>query len=379
MSVQLRFGLFGFAALLGACALAIAQGTLPHVPPGFTITRIATVAHARELAAAANGDLLVGTSENRVFIVAHAEDTPQAPHPFVSLDDSPVAGVLIAGNTLYLGSQFGVWKVPFVAGDPVARERPVKIVSVRTSGTSRDHTTTSLAASAGKLYISVGSSCNNCDVELDDTRATIQTMSLQGEALSAKAVHIRNAIALASNPNTGTVWAGVAGQDELEHGHPYEIFDSVSARAGTLDYGWPYCYENRRSVGPHDCRAVVVARVVFPAYETPIGAAFYPVHPHGRHVFPQSFWGGAFVTLHGSWHQPPVAPRVAFVPMHGDEPARSVNWSDPSAQWSEFVGGFQLADGTRIARPTGVAVGPQGDLFVADDYSGGIFRIRPVR
>lgn len=40
--------------------------------------------------------------------------------------------------------------------------------------------------------------------------------------------------------------------------------------------------------------------------------------------------------------------------------------------------GFQLANGGRIARPTGIAVGPQGDLFVhGDDQNGNIYRIRP--
>ena len=63
--------------------------------------------------------------------------------------------------------------------------------------------------------------------------------------------------------------------------------------------------------------------------------------------------------------------------MNGDEPQTPVNWNDPTTQWKEFVGGFQNAAGQRIARPTGVAVGPDGSLFVSDDEDGGIFRIRP--
>jgi glucose/arabinose dehydrogenase len=204
-------------------------------------------------------------------------------------------------------------------------------------------------------------------------------MHLDGSGITPKAVRIRNAIALAVNPATGTLWAGVAGQDELPHGHPYENFDAVTSHPGVVDYGWPYCYENRQPVGTHDCSSVAVARVVFPAYETPIGATFYPTNVHGRYAFPVAYRGGAFVTLHGSWHQPPVPPRVVFVPMAGDEPRTHVNWNDPNTQWQEFVGGFQSADGSRSARPAGVAVGPDGSLFVSDDQSGNIFRIRPVR
>jgi len=203
-------------------------------------------------------------------------------------------------------------------------------------------------------------------------------MDLDGTGMAPKARHIRNAIALATNPQTGTLWAGVAGQDELPHGHPYEIFDPVTLHPGVADYGWPYCYENHQAVGGHDCSAQVVARVALPAYATPIGAAFYPEHPAGAHAFPEAYRGGAFVTLHGSWHQPPVPPRVVFIPMNGDQPKTPVDWSDPTTQWKEFVGGFQLPDGRRIARPTGIAVGPDGSLFVSDDQDGGIYRIRPV-
>jgi glucose/arabinose dehydrogenase len=344
---------------------------------GFTIERIATVPGARELAVAPNGDLFAGTSSDAVYIVPDAQGTPGAPAVFVRLDDRPVAGIALDGDRLYVGAQFGVYELPYRTGERTAGAQPRKIAAMRTSGIQRDHVTTSVAVAGGKLYASAGASCNNCQPELDATRATIQEMTPDGGDMTPRATHIRNAIALAVNPQTGTLWAGVAGQDELPHGHPYEMFDPVTLHPGVADYGWPYCYENHQAAGGHDCSAQIVPRVVFPAYETPIGAAFYPEHPAGPHAFPESYRGGAFVTLHGSWHQPPVPPRVVFVPLHGDEPASPVDWNDPATQWRTFVGGFQKPDGSRIARPTGIAVGPDGSLFVSDDQTGGIYRIRP--
>jgi glucose/arabinose dehydrogenase len=349
----------------------------PTVPPQFSAVAIAHVERARELAVAPNGDLFVGTQGQAIYVIPHADGAPQAPRVFVRLSDAPAAGITFGDGYLYVGAQFGVYRIPYRTGDLTAREKPQKIASVRTSGGSRDHDTTSVAFAGGHLYASVGSSCNNCDPELDPTRATVQEMNPDGSGMHARAVHIRNAIALATNENTGTVWAGDAGQDELPEGHPYEIFDPVLLHQGTPDYGWPYCNEDRVPVRPGiNCTDQTVARVVFPAYVTPIGAAFYPAHPHGAHVFPQRYWGGAFVTVHGSWHQPLSPPEVVFVPMKGDDPVRSVNWRNPDAQWSTFAGGFQNAGGDRSARPTGIAVGPQGDLFVADDQSGSIFRVR---
>lgn len=365
---------------LAGCAVAGYSHALPKVRAGFRLERIATIVGARELAISENGDLFAGTAGKDVYIVSNAQGAPAPARVFVSLPDSLATSVVLSGGYMYVGTQFGVWRSPYRPGDRALRSTPQKIAAVRPNGVTGAHVTTSVAVFKDRLYASVGSSCNACDPEIDATRATVQEMRTDGSRQSTKAVRIRNAIAMAINPVTGSLWAGVAGQDELSHGHPYEIFDSVTSHAGVADYGWPFCYENRRvAVAGKDCSRAVIPRVVFPAYETPIGATFYPVGLKGRRAFPREYAGGAFVTLHGSWHQPPVAPRIVFVPMRGDDPSRAVDWNNPDAQWSEFVGSFQSQSGTRTARPTGITVGPDGSLFFADDLSGGIYRIRPVK
>ena len=373
----MRTLLFAFAGLTLAASTGSAASGLA-VPPGFGLATIAEVPAARELAVAPNGDLFVGTSSNRVYVI-HDPDSasPRVARVFVTIDDAPVAGVAFGEGALYVGGQFHVWKVPYESGDQNARGDPVSIASVRTSGVARDHFTTTVAVDGGTLYASVGSSCDACDPDLDPTRATIQEMGLDGTGMHPKAVQIRNAIALAVNPDTHALWAGVAGQDALPHGRPFEIFDPVSLHPGVVEYGWPYCYDDHRdATRGHDCSKQTLPRVVFPAYDTPIGAIVYPLHAGGPHAFPERYRGGAFVTLHGSWHVPLVPPRVAFVPLRDDQPSRHVDWSNPDTQWSEFLGGFQADDGQRIGRPTGVAVGKSGDLFVADDLAGRVYRIR---
>jgi glucose/arabinose dehydrogenase len=69
---------------------------------------------------------------------------------------------------------------------------------------------------------------------------------------------------------------------------------------------------------------------------------------------------------------------VAFVPMRGDRPRKPVDWENPTAQWSDVVIGFQSGCTSRGGRPTGLAVGAEGSLFIADDASGAIYRLRPV-
>jgi glucose/arabinose dehydrogenase len=372
-------------ALLAAAALALvaprasaADPAAITIPPGFSAEVIAHVPRARELAAAPNGDLFVGTYGDAIDVVPDAEGKPGAAQVFATLPDAPAAGVFLDGGTLYVGAQFGVYRIPYRSGDRTARTKPEKIASLRTSGGARDHRTTTVAVTKGKLYASVGSSCNACSPELDATRATIQEMNLDGSAIHARAVDIRNAIALAVQPGSGDLWAGVAGRDDLEHGHPFEIFDDVSAHAGTPDYGWLRCYDDRRSIGGANCGNIVVPLAAFPGYETPIGAVFYPADGKGRYAFPAPYRGGAFVTLHGSWHTPRVPPRVAFVAFHGAKPAKTVDWSNADAQWTQFVGGCQSSDESRSCRPTGIAVGNDGSLFVSEDQAGTIWRIRPT-
>jgi glucose/arabinose dehydrogenase len=207
-------------------------------------------------------------------------------------------------------------------------------------------------------------------------------MAIDGSGMTTQAKRWRNAIALATDPSTGTVWPGGAGQDNLPQYHPYEFMDPVSARAAPADYGWPGCEENRVAyVGGSDCSGVIVPALEFPAYSTIIGAAFYPPAQSGPYAFPSAWRGGLFVGMHGSWHTaggvPIDPPHVAFVPFANGMPARAVTWSDPTAQWNDFFTGFQ-SGGSRIGRVTGVAVGASGSLFVADDSASVVYRIRPA-
>ena len=74
--------------------------------------------------------------------------------------------------------------------------------------------------------------------------------------------------------------------------------------------------------------------------------------------------------------------------MKGDTPIYPMNWSQggvPESQWARdssgnpdaFIAGFQDRSGIRYGRPSGVTVGPNGSLFIADDYAGLIYRVRP--
>jgi len=360
---------------------------------GFYGNKIAAVPGARELAPLPNGDLLVGTGGTSIFIVPNADalGLTGAAHVFVTLPEGPAESVTYAPNgSLYAATNTTIWHIPYSTGAQTA-SNPVAIARVRTGSIAPNsdgdvHRSTSVAATATTLYAGVGSSCNAC-VEVDPTRATVQRMGLDGSGMTTLATRSRNPIALAINPATGSLWIGGAGQDNLPFGHPYEYFDSPTLRgASNVDYGWPQCEENHRAYNalhvnpPPNCANTVQPAIEFPAYATLIGAAFYPATQSGTHSFPSNYRGGAFVAAHGSWHCcPATAPRVFYVPMGGDTPATAVNWNDPTTQSLQFLSGLgSTSSASYIARPTGVAVGAQGSLFIGDDQNGAVYRIRPV-
>lgn len=366
---------------------------LPTVPSGLTVASgfkmevVASIDSARELAALPNGDLLVATGGSAMYIIpnAEADGAPGKSAKFADAQDGAPAGVTYVPTTcaIYWGTNQGVWKATYKDGDLTGDFGSAPIAKVRqgtpTPGSDGDvHQTTSVAFSNGTLYASVGSGCNAC-TEVDPTRATIQQMNADGSNMTTKGARIRNAIAITTNPDTGTVWAGGAGQDSLPTGHPYEFFDALTSHDGQADYGWPDCEENHNAYGSGaDCTNTVQPLIEFTAYSTLIGAAFYSKNQGGSHAFPAPYKGGVFISNHGSWHTGSVngyfsPPRLAFVAMNGDTPVTPVDWNDPTKQWAPFVDGW--SQGT--ARATGVAVGSKGSLFVADDHNGYVYRIRP--
>jgi len=179
------------------------------------------------------------------------------------------------------------------------------------------------------------------------------------------ATGLRNPSALATQPVTGQVWAGVNERDEIG---PDLVPDYItSVRQGAF-YGWPYSYW-----GQHvDVRAQ-------PQNQALVAAAVAPDYSLGSHVaalglafsnasMGAQFADGAFVGEHGSWNRdPPVGFKVVFVPFRDGKPV-----GEPV----DFVTGF-LRDGKARGRPVGVTVDPRGALIVADDLSNTVWRVTP--
>jgi mono/diheme cytochrome c family protein len=202
----------------------------------------------------------------------------------------------------------------------------------------------------------------------------------------------RHILALAWNPVSKLLFAVQHGRDQLSTVDPEHYTDDDNAELPAevmhvitegANLGWPFTYwdplkkarmvapeyggDNQKRAEPGQYPDPLVA---FPAHWAPMQMAFY----EGTQ-FPAKYRGGAFIAFHGSWNRAPRPQkgyRVAFVPF--DEKGM------PRGDYETFADGFagrEVIEQTGDARfrPCGLAVGPDGSLYVADSVKGRVWRI----
>lgn len=209
----------------------------------------------------------------------------------------------------------------------------------------------------GKLYISVGSSCNVC-VEKDWRRASI--LVYDGE-LKPFASGLRNSVFFTWH--NGQMWATDMGRDLLGDNIPPEEVNIIEEGK---DYGWPYCYADKVHDDNFDpkksksCEQTVSPKIMFQAHSAPLGLAFIP------DSWPNEYRGDLLVAYHGSWNRTqPTGYKVVRFDL--DENGKSKGESD-------FLTGF-LDGNSALGRPVDLLFDSQGNLFISDDKSGVVYKV----
>jgi glucose/arabinose dehydrogenase len=216
---------------------------------------------------------------------------------------------------------------------------------------------------SGRLYISLGSSCDTC-VESHPWIATVLVTNGDGDSPRVYSQGLRNAVFVKHRPGTGEIWSTEMGRDFLGDSLPP---DEINVLQDGGHFGWPYCYGDRvwdSRFGQRDqgfCNSTVQPRYNLPAHVAPLGLTFID-----SPLFPSEWQGDLLVALHGSWNSTvPVGYKVIRLKLDNGQ----------VTGMSDLITGF-VKNGEAASRPVDVEFGSQGELYLSDDKGGKIFVLR---
>jgi glucose/arabinose dehydrogenase/mono/diheme cytochrome c family protein len=395
------------------------------LPPGFCATIFAdNIGHARHLVVGEDGTVYANTWSGMYF-----RNAPPPPGGFlVAMKDGdgdgradsirrfgPTSESGAAGGTgialfegaIYAEENDRIFRYPLEAGaSPPNGPGELVLSGLPLEGSHPMHPF--VIAADGALFVNSGSSGNVCETaprpgaKSDNPcrekarRAGIWRYDARktGQAFSPAeryASGIRNAGGMAFDAN-GRLYATQHGRDLLaqiwpqyytsEQGQELPAEELIEVRQGA-DYGWPECYfdhiQDKLVLAPEYggdgkreglCAGRERPVAAFPGHWAPNDVLIY----RGT-LFPEGYRGGAFIAFHGSWNRAPgpqAGYNITFQPLRDGR---------KSGEHSVFADGFAGAEkgpGTAAHRPSGLAMGPDGSLYVAEDVKGRIWRITYV-
>jgi glucose/arabinose dehydrogenase/mono/diheme cytochrome c family protein len=394
------------------------------LPTGFCATVFADqIGHARQMTVAPNGVVYVNTWSGPYY----RNDTPPAGGFLLALQDTTGngradriarfgpgtesgnaggTGIALYNGALYAETNDRIVRYALPA-DAVVPSGPPEVV-VSGLPLTGDHPMHPFKIDAqGGLYVDVGSATNSCQVanrmpnspgiepctELETRAGTWRyDAGRTGQRFSPAerfVTGLRNGEGFAFD-SAGRMFATMHGRDQLRENWPklYPPEQGANEPAEELvqlergaDYGWPYCYfdltqqklvlapeyggDGGKAVGRcADKRAAIAA---FPAHWAPNDLLLY-----SGSQFPTAYRGGAFIAFHGSWNRAPFPQggyNVVFQPLADGK---------ASGRYVVFADGFAGAvkePGQAAHRPSGLALGPDGALYISDDQRGRIWRV----
>lgn len=375
------------------------------------IVVVDTLGSGRHMAVNDNGDIylhLRSPNTEGKTIMALRDTTGDGRADIIQgFSDIPGTGIEIHNGYLYYSDRTHIYRSHLRDGELLPEEaRDTLVTLVDGQGHMEKPFTFD---GKGGMYVNVGSYTNNCEMQLRspdskgndpctelETRAGIwkfddNTLNQTQDLAHRFATGIRNAVALTWDNQTNKLYAAAHGRDDLHRFWPAvyteeqnlelpaEIFIDVSEGD---DFGWPYCYydhlQGKMITNPEyggdgkksdRCEGVKQPLVGFPGHWGPNDILIYQ-----GNMFPEKYRHGAFIAFHGSWNRlghEQQGYKVVFVPMKDGK---------PSGDWEVFADGFAGSGpinnpGSAAFRPTGLAEGPDGSLYISDSQHGRIWRI----
>jgi glucose/arabinose dehydrogenase len=401
-------------------AATAAEDTGIKLAAGFTATIFADeLDRPRHIAVRDNGDVFVALRSGRQQIAPQDSEGGIAALRDTNGDGKADlierfgrgdvdTGLAIHDDTIYFSSAVAVYALP-LTDELVPPGEPALVIG-GFEDTGGGHTAKPITFDdEGHLYVQAGVPSNSCQTqdrapgspgqnpcrELEHFGgvwrfiASGRNQDQMSDGIRHSTGH-RNVVALEWNPLANRLFLVMHGRDQLDtlwperfnaqqrSELPAEEFHVVDPGD---DLGWPYTYYDQlrgeRMVSPEyggDGKtpakrgAYKDPLIGFPGHWAPNDLIFYT-----GTQFPEKYRGGAFIAFHGSWNRETQdGYSVVFVPMSGAEVAG--NWEIFA---DDFEGPQPIASPADAAhRPSGLAQGPDGSLYVSDDVGGRVWKIR---
>lgn len=264
---------------------------------------------------------------------------------------------------LYLAETNQLTRRKFTKGEIKPTDKAEVLVTFPDYGLSYKyggwHLTRTIAVGGnGKIYVSVGSSCNAC-TEKEKVRATVLEMNPDGSQQKIFATGLRNAVGLKWVGNF--LFATNQGVDHLGKNKPDETFYALKRDA---DYGWASCYSSNGKIladpkfkRPSACKNVLPPYAYFPAHSSALGFDYFD-HPDTDDTIKNSF----LVALHGSTDAT-IGHGYKIVIMRKGKKLQT------------FMDGF-LVGKNIYGRPCDIYRVDENSFYFSDDKSGVIYYVR---
>ncbi len=335
-----------------------------RVPSGFSIGQYATgLKKVRMLEFTRSGDLIASQPrDGKVLLLKRdANNDGRSDGTAVLLDQlRRPHGLELYKNWLYIAESDAVGRIKLNHETGQTEGHYERIITGLTD--DGNHWSKSIRIHDDQLYVSMGSTCNVCE-ESDKRRATIMRFNVDGSHGEIFATGLRNSVGLDFAPWDNKLYATDNGRDLL--GDDYPVCELNQIVEGGF-YGWPYI----NAFGDLDPdmgsgRETLLDDAISPAFgfrahNAPLGMRFIR-----KASVPESYTKTALVALHGSWNRS-TADGYKVLALHWQD--------DGTITEEEFVSGFEL-NGDIIGRPVDIAEGPDGCLFISDDYAGTVYRV----
>jgi glucose/arabinose dehydrogenase/mono/diheme cytochrome c family protein len=394
------------------------------LPPNFHATIFADhLGHPRHLSVASNGVVYANTWSGQYFnfdaippggfLVAMRAADPNGPASEIvrfgpTADDGNHGGtgVWVYDGYVYAETNDKIvrYKLPDNGIAPTGHAETI-VSGLPLTG---DHPMHPMAIDrAGDLFVDLGSATNSCQsqnrvagvpgivpcTELERRggiwRYDANRLNQAFSPAERFATGLRNSEAV-SFDSQGRMFAIQHGRDQLFQNWPqlYTAKQSADLPAEELvalrqggDYGWPECYydqiQHRLVLAPEYggdgghkagiCDSKLGPVAGFPGHWAPNDMLIYT-----GDQFPSAYKDGAFIAFHGSWNRAPE-PQGGYNVVF--QPLRNGVASGPFVVFADGFSGEFMEPGRAAHRPTGLAVAPDGALYIADDKGGRIWRV----